>query len=240
MKKLSENFWFKYFKVYDVLNELIPYKKTLDYITSKIKGEDLHVLDLGCGTGNLSYSILMSGKASKVVGLDFSKPALDIAYSKNNKNYNVVFKHHNLIDKLPYKDQTFNVVVMNNVLYTIDIKNRKKLIEEIYRVLKKDGQVLISSININFKPVKIYLDHIKISLKKYGFLKTFFQVIKFIKPTILIFYYNILIKKENNAGDYSFINRGEQRNLLQEVGFRNVCKDLEVYSSNAFLNIAVK
>ena len=53
MKKLDEKFWEKYFKVYDVLNVVIPYKELMAELEKELdlKQDDV-VLDVGSGTGN--------------------------------------------------------------------------------------------------------------------------------------------------------------------------------------------
>ncbi len=240
MSRLDENFWFKYFQVYDILNQLIPYKETLDCIASNITGDHLNILDVGCGTGNLTYKILNSKNINSITGIDYSKIALEIASKKNQKHASIIFKYCNLNNGIPFSNEKFDVVVMNNVLYTIDIDKREYILREIHRVLKDGGKVILSNININFKPLSIYTSHIKKSFGQIGYTKTFGQIFKFVKPTVLIFYYNYLISKENKSGGYHFMQKGEQKNLLTHVGFISVSDDIEVYSNNAYLNTALK
>lgn len=240
MYKLDENFWFKYFKVYDILNQLIPYQETLDYITSNIDIDHLNILDVGCGTGNLTYRIFDLKQVKSITGIDYSKIALDIAQRKNGNKSNIIFRFCNLNNGLPFANDNFDLVVMNNVLYTINIDKREHVLKEIYRVIKPGGKFILSSINVNFRPLSIYISHIKKSIKKVGLIKTLIQVLLFIKPTVLIFYYNYLIKKEEKNGGYSFMKKGEQRDLLRKVGFSEVSDDKSVYSNNAYLNIALK
>jgi hypothetical protein len=59
-------------------------------------------------------------------------------------------------------------------------------------------------------------------------------------PTIKIFYYNYLIKKEGLFGGYSFFSDNEQSELLKQSGFINVTKDEIYYSGQAILNTASK
>jgi len=39
-KKIDHDFWEKYFKVYDVLNYVIPYQELLDTIVEKLEIKD--------------------------------------------------------------------------------------------------------------------------------------------------------------------------------------------------------
>jgi ubiquinone/menaquinone biosynthesis C-methylase UbiE len=52
---LTHTFWNRYFKVYDVLNYVIPYQELLKEIVKEVevKEGDL-ILDAGVGTGNLA------------------------------------------------------------------------------------------------------------------------------------------------------------------------------------------
>jgi len=55
---LDSKFWKRYFKVYDVLNLLIPYQELLNTICDELDikpGEK--ILEAGCGTGNLALKI---------------------------------------------------------------------------------------------------------------------------------------------------------------------------------------
>lgn len=239
-EKLDQKFWLKYFKVYDVLNSLIPYRETLNEIVSEITGNDLVILDVGCGTGNLMASILKKKKIKNIFGVDYSDAALNIAKEKSIFNKFIFQKVDIANSSLPFKDNYFDYVVMNNVLYTIKDNKRLNVIKEIYRVLKPGGRFVTSNINDNFKPLLIYTTHIKKSISIKGVWNTFLEVVKFIKPTILIFYYNYLIKKENNIGEYSFIKFNEQGALLADVGFYDIKDNVKTYSGNAYLTLGTK
>lgn len=70
--------------------------------------------------------------------------------------------------------------------------------------------------------------------------KTLLLVIKLIPATLRMFYYNFLIKKENKGGSYSFFVAGEQKNLLEKSGFKDISNDIYTYSNQAILNKAIK
>lgn len=238
--KLDQKFWLKYFRVYDILNSLIPYRETLNEITSQILGNDLVILDVGCGTGNLMETILKEKKVKDILGIDYSDAALNIAREKSIFEKSKFKKVDISNGNFPFKDNYFDYVVMNNVLYTIKDSKRPSIIKEIYRILKPGGKFITSNINDSFKPILIYNNHIKKSIKVKGIWKTFLDIIKFIRPTILIFYYNYLIKKENDRGEYSFIKFGEQGDLFTDAGFHNISDNIKTYSGNAYLTFGIK
>ena len=67
-------------KVYDILMDHISYGDWADYITELLKKHEIKsglVLELGCGTGNMTRS--MAGKGYDMIGLDTSEEMLAIA-----------------------------------------------------------------------------------------------------------------------------------------------------------------
>jgi len=88
-------------------------------------------LDAGCGSGRYIKAMLDLG-AKEVVGID-----LDIKIARKNIKSKKVKLIKGDIRKIPYKDEYFDFVCCNGVLH--HTKNPKKIINELSRVLKKDG-----------------------------------------------------------------------------------------------------
>jgi len=233
---LTSKFWEEYFTVYDYLNELIPYRNLLKEIcnVANIQRGDL-VLDLGSGTGNLTIEAEKLG--ANVKGIDFSKEGIKI-HKKKNISADVL--HFDITHKLPFSDDYFDVVISNNVLYTIAKSSRSGVMNELYRIMKPNGRIVISNIIAEFKPVKIYFGHIRLSIKESGLIKTFSTLIWLIYPTIKIMYYNFVINREHKLGAYDFFRMGEQKSLLELARFRNISSDRFVYANQALLNSAIK
>ncbi len=233
---LTEQFWKKYFVDYDILNELIPYQDLLKTIDKElcVQPEEM-VLDAGAGTGNVGAWLTQKG--ARIVGFDFSKEGLEI-HKKKMPNAKVV--QGDLTKPLPFTDNAFDKIVSNNTLYTITKDKRLDILRELYRVLKPGGIIVVSNITVGFSPLKIYIAHVKEGVRRNGWLQAFLRLLKFIAPTIRIFYYNYLIKKEHEGGAYNFFETGEQSHLLQSAGFTNISKDISVYANNAVLNSAHK
>ncbi len=233
---LSPNFWRKYFKVYDFLNELEPYQSLLGQFVidlGNIQGKE--VLDVGVGTGNLA--VLLNKKGASITGLDFSKEGLDF-FKKKVPDGKVVF--HNLRETLPFKDSYFDYIVSNNTIYTLPKENHLRVLRELFRVMKPGGKIIISNLRVGFKPYKIYLEHIKWGLKNSGAFKVLLSVLYFAIPSLKIFYYNFLISRENSEKNYNFFHDGEQKMLLSKVGFINVSGDKLVYAEQAIMNSGYK
>lgn len=233
---LDSKFWAKYFKVYDVLNSLISYQELLDTICDELDiktGEK--ILEAGCGTGNLALRIKEQG--ADVVGIDNCQEALDI-YLKKNQNAKVFLA--DLKEKLLFPDNYFDKIVLNNTLYALPEKKQLKTMEELHRILKKEGWILISNPLKNSRPVNIYFDEIVKSYRRNGLIRTIIKTLKMIKPTIRLIYYNSLIVKEAEKGYFNFFGIDDQKKILERANFRNISNNKIVYSGQAVLNKAVK
>ena len=90
------------------------------------------VLDLGCGYG--FYTDYFRSIGADVIGVDGSANMIDIA-RKLYKNCSFVIC--DVTQKLPFDDNTFDLVFCNQVL--MDIENIESVFSECYRVLKSDG-----------------------------------------------------------------------------------------------------
>jgi len=230
---LNEKFWDKYFKVYDYLNLLIPYQNLLKDICDAldIKDRDL-VLEAGCGTGNLAIKIKERG--ANVVGLDYSKEALEI-YKKKDFSAKIVLG--DLSEKLPFPDNYFNKIACNNTLYTLPKERQLAILKEFLRILKPGGKIAVANPKKGWSAIKIYTYGIKQEIKKEGLFKASVKVLKFIVPAFKILYYNSKIK---NKSGYTFLSLEEQKELLEKAGFVQVSDSKLVYASEGILNTGVK
>lgn len=95
--------------------------------------KNIKILDAGCGPGS---ALLYLKKFGKVTGVDISDQALRYAEKRAP-----VIKGD--IMNLPFKNESFDLVVCLDVLYHKWVKDEKKAISEFYRVLKKDGFLLL-------------------------------------------------------------------------------------------------
>lgn len=96
------------------------------------------VLDIGASDGLLPHSFLKFGV--KGYGADISKEA--VSYAPDEIRSNIILldieKEH-----LPFKDNTFDLITILEVLE--HLYDHSSIVSEIYRVLKPDGMVLMSS-----------------------------------------------------------------------------------------------
>jgi SAM-dependent methyltransferase len=101
-------------------------------ITEEIKTENPRILDVGCGTG-ANLEMLAQFGASE--GVDVSDDALEFCRAKGLK------VHKGLAEKLPFADESFDVVTALDVVEHLD--DDVDGLREMRRVLKRGGRTLI-------------------------------------------------------------------------------------------------
>lgn len=118
--------------------------KEIIKISVPIKGR---FIDIGCHSGLLTKEIARYIKPKEIYGIDISTKSIEKARKRiKNGKFQVVDAH-----KLPFKDNFFDALFCIEMLEHVDYP--KKVIKEIYRVLKKDGYaiLLIPTDNLLFK-----------------------------------------------------------------------------------------
>lgn len=90
------------------------------------------ILDAGCG--DFHYANIIKKALREIICLDIVNPEKDLVQDN-------VFMLGS-IEKLPYKDSTFDFIYCFSVIQLID--NDRAIIEEFYRVLKPGGKLLLT------------------------------------------------------------------------------------------------
>jgi ubiquinone/menaquinone biosynthesis C-methylase UbiE len=106
--------------------------------------KDSIIADVCCGNGR--HLIPSAKHCKKVIGIDFSKELLEIIKKKINdeKLHNVKLIHSD-VSSIPLKNSSVDAVLFIAALHNIKgRKNRIQSLQEVRRILKKDGQALIS------------------------------------------------------------------------------------------------
>ena len=127
-------------------------------------------LDVGCGSGALTIACAKRNPKATMVGCDIWRGSYKSEFSKelceNNAKLegveNVRFENGNAV-KLPFEDESFDVVTSNYVYHNITGKNKQKLLLETFRVLKKGG---------------VFVIHDLMSKSRYGDMNKFMEKLK--------------------------------------------------------------
>ena len=103
------------------------------------------LLDVGCGSGALSIQAALTWPETKVTGIDYWGAAYGYGRAMCEKNAasegvaaRCVFKHGDA-NKLDFPDESFDAVVSNYVYHNIMGSDKRALLLETLRVLKKGG-----------------------------------------------------------------------------------------------------
>ncbi|HEX8492579.1 MAG TPA: bifunctional demethylmenaquinone methyltransferase/2-methoxy-6-polyprenyl-1,4-benzoquinol methylase UbiE [Pyrinomonadaceae bacterium] len=105
-----------------------------------LKDAEARVLDVACGTGDLSLAIAAKTKAH-VVGTDFCRPMLEIAARKADASaHSIPFVEGDAL-RLPFADDSFDAVSIAFGLR--NLSSVKGGLKELWRVLKPGGRAAI-------------------------------------------------------------------------------------------------
>ena len=125
-----------YFRKY----ETSPRKVVFDTI-----GKKDNVLDLCTGTATNAIAIAKKNPNAKIVGVDLSKDMLVVAREKVNKeNLANVRLYRMDATQMNFKDESFDKVLLSLVLHETDEELAKKIIKEAMRVMKPDGELVVT------------------------------------------------------------------------------------------------
>jgi len=115
-------------------------------IKKKINKKDTH-LDIGCGSG--TFVSLLSNKMS--YGIDISSKQIKYANMKYGGR-NKIF--HSYKKKIPFSNNTFDSISLIELLEHLSDKEIYILFKEIFRVLKPDGVIHVTTPNyLSFWPL---------------------------------------------------------------------------------------
>jgi len=110
---------------------------------SRVTGGE-SVLDVGCGTGTLAIAAKRRvGDAGTVHGIDPSVEMIDRARKKAKRAHADAVFRVAVAESLPFETSHFDVVLSTVMLHHLPRAVRAQAIQEMRRVLKPDGRVLI-------------------------------------------------------------------------------------------------
>ncbi|MGN0488100.1 MAG: class I SAM-dependent methyltransferase [Ruminococcus sp.] len=141
-------------------------EKILEFLPFKA---DMKILDLGTGSGYLSFPIAKKHPDISIIGLDIVEKALEVNRAKAEKENlrNISFITYNGID-LPFADNEFDMVISRYALH--HFPDIQRSISDVSRVIKTEGFFFISDPTPNVNDTSRFVDEY-MQLKKDGHIK---------------------------------------------------------------------
>ncbi len=154
------------------------------------------ILDVGCGTGELACLIKpLVGAQGMVAGIDPSANMIEVAKHKADKLKLTIDFRLAAIEKLPFKDASFDKVYSTLMAHHLPVSVKKQGFREIRRVLRPGGKFLVFDIG---EPSNVF---IKLMASPFLFFEKFAY-------------------SNSDAIDSNI--KGEIPSLLRQAGFANV------------------
>lgn len=125
--------------------EKIIYDDWLELFDRAIEQCKTPIIDLGCGSGNDTKYLIERGK--KVIPCDYSTQAIE----NIKKNFPEVERTEcfDMRNGLPFEDNFTSIIIADLSLHYFSKEDTRKLLDEIKRVLKKDGILLFRVNSVN-------------------------------------------------------------------------------------------
>ena len=209
------------YEEYDLINNLITFglhknwKKQIVDISKSLNPK--RILDVATGTADIAIA-LTKIKNCEIIGMDLSSNMLEIGQKKIKELH--LYKNVKLelgdVENLEYNDNYFDVVTVG---YGVrNFENLKKSLDEIYRVLKKNGTLIILETSVpKNRAIKLFYNF---------FTKFYVKLIGF------------LFSKDFNA--YSYLQKSASNfphgqdfiNILKNSKFKNISQDIKLFGAS--------
>jgi 2-polyprenyl-3-methyl-5-hydroxy-6-metoxy-1,4-benzoquinol methylase len=143
MDKYKETFetWDKIAVLYqDIFLNLPIYNDTYDQFISLINKEDLTILDVGCGPGNISKYILSKNSNFIIEGIDVSLNMISLA-KKNNPKANFSILDARSLDSI---NKLYSGIITGFTLPYLSLSDTKQFIINSKNLLSENGILYLS------------------------------------------------------------------------------------------------
>lgn len=142
----KETYWSQFASDFEEKQAFVAGKEVISLTMKELSKEQNlgKVLELGCGTG--AYTSYLHKAAHEICATDYSDEMIEVARQKRGQLNNVIFTKANAMD-LQFENESFDTIFMANLIHIID--DPDQLLKESRRVLKNNGQIIITSFAID-------------------------------------------------------------------------------------------
>ena len=128
--------------LYDPLQRLLGMGSVHRWLVDQARIQvDQRVLEIGCGTGNLTILIKRLHPDAEVVGIDPDPKALARAQRKAGREALLVHLDRGFAEELPYPDASFDRMLSALMFHHLGPEEKEKALKEARRVLKPGGSL---------------------------------------------------------------------------------------------------
>ena len=221
MKNQIKTMFNSIYQEYDFINNLITFglhknwKNQIVDISKSLNPK--RILDVATGTADIAIA-LTKIKNCEIIGMDLSSNMLDIG-DKKIKELDLeksIKLEPGDVENLKYDDNYFDVITVG---YGVrNFENLKKSLDEIYRVLKKNGTLIILETSVpKNKIIKLF----------YNFFTKFY-----VKLIGLLFSKNFEAYSYLQKSASNFPHGNEFTNILKNSKFTSVSQDIKLFGAS--------
>lgn len=134
-------------KVYDLLDVIYfrDYEKSPRKVVLESIAEQDRILDLCTGTATSSINIAKAKTSVEIIGIDLSNDMLKVAKNKVKRAGISNLKLYQMdATQLNFKSHSFDKVLISLILHELNEELAAKIIREAKRVLKDNGEIIIT------------------------------------------------------------------------------------------------
>ncbi len=217
-KSKSEEHFDEWSKAYGRVTFELPYflKWNIKRIIKKIDfSKNPTIFDLGTGEGKLLLHLSRVNSNCNFIGIDISQGMINQA-KKNFKKLGLKGKFiKSSMSKIDLKNNSVDYVVSNAAIH--HIRNKRKLFSEVYRILRKNGKLIVSD---SFEKEDVEYKKKRAELKKKDS-RIFNKYVKDIKKIEEGTLENFKKMKIEHPTEYHIYPK-ELEKILEDVGFKDV------------------
>lgn len=123
----------------------VKIERITNWILERTNKPQMKILDLGCGPG--LYAELLAQKGHSIIGVDYSENSIQYATRQaKEKKLNIEYLKKNYLD-LDFDNQFDLIILIYLDFCVLSPEEREKVLENIYRALKKDGLFICDVVN---------------------------------------------------------------------------------------------
>ena len=221
MKNQIKTMFNSIYEEYDFINNLITFglhkkwKKQIVTISKSLNPSK--ILDVATGTADIAIALTKITNC-EIIGMDLSSNMLekgDGKIKKLNLHKSVKLELGD-VEKLKYNDNYFDIVTVG---YGVrNFENLKKSLDEIYRVLKKNGTLIV----------------LETSVPKNNVIKLFYNFFTkfYVKLIGLLFSKNFKAYSYLQKSASNFPHGHEFINILKNSKFINISQDIKLFGAS--------